>query len=220
MKILALDLAKNKSVSLMNDTQTGEEEYETIRSTPADVERLLQKHRPDRVVLEIGASAGWVHDLAVSMGIAVGVANPNGEAWRWAGVKAKSDRKDVDKMMSLSLMSRLPLVHMPSPQVRQKRALIAYLRNLVDRRTAIKNQIHAILDRQGLSCASGKKTWTQESLKRLAAFVNGGAKVQRAAGQKCSAQPLSTPPNAGCQLRKLLFNSLAHLESLPESLAC
>jgi transposase len=170
MKILALDLAKNKSVSLMNDTETGEVEYETIRSTPADVERLLQQRRPDRVVLEIGASAGWVHDLAVSMVIAVQVANPNGEAWRWTNVKAKSDRKDVDKMMCLSLSNQLPLVHMPSPQVRQRRALIAYLRNIIDRRTAIKNQIHAILDRQGLSCASGKKTWNQENLKRLAAL--------------------------------------------------
>jgi hypothetical protein len=50
--------------------------------------------------------------------------------------------------------------------------------------------------------------------------VNGGVKVRRTAGQKCSAQPLSTPPDAGCQLRKLLFNSLARLASLPESLAC
>jgi transposase len=167
MKILALDLAKSKSVSLMMDTQTGEVEYETVRTVPAEVDALLERRRPDRVVLEIGAAAGWVHDLAVARGIRVQVANPNGEAWRWSGLKVKTDRKDVDKLAHLSSVNQLPLVHMPTPQVRQKRALIAYRHKLVERRTAIKCQIHAILDRQGLSCPGGKKAWTQESLKRL-----------------------------------------------------
>jgi transposase len=167
MKILALDLAKSKSVALDMDTQSGEVEYQTIRTTPAEVQELLRKRRPDRVVLEIGAAAGWVHDLAASMGMAVQVANPNGEAWRWSGLKVKTDRKDVDKLAHLSWVNQLPLVHMPSPQVRQKRALIAYLRKVIQRRTAIQCQIHAILERQGLSCPSGKKTWGQENLKRL-----------------------------------------------------
>ena len=167
MKILALDLAKSKSVALDMDTISGEVEYETIRTTPAEVEELLRKRRPDRVVIEIGASAGWVHDLAVSMGMEVQVANPSGEAWKWSNLKIKSDRKDVDKLGYLSSVNQLPLVHMPSPQVRQRRALIAYRHKLVERRTAIKCQIHAILDRQGLSCPGGKKAWAQESLARL-----------------------------------------------------
>ena len=167
MKILALDLAKSKSVALDMNTRTGEVEYETVRTVPAEVDVLLERRRPDRVVLEIGAAAGWVHDLAVARGIQVQVANPNGEAWRWSGLKVKTDRKDVDKLAYLSSVNQLPLVHMPSPQVRQKRMLIAYRHKLVERRTGIKCQIHAILDRQGLSCASGKKTWNQESLQRL-----------------------------------------------------
>ena len=45
--------------------------------------------RPDRVVIEIGPPAGWVHDLVEALGVQVQVANPNHDAWRWRKVKAK-----------------------------------------------------------------------------------------------------------------------------------
>lgn len=167
MEILALDLAKINSVALMMNTDTGEYQFETIPTTPSAVEELVDRKRPDRLVLEVGAAAGWVHDLGVSRGIEVQVANPNGEAWKWRSIKRKTDRDDAMKLVSLSVMGQLPTVHVPSPEVRQMRAFIGYNQKLVTRRTAIKCQIHAILQRQGLRFPSGKAAWNQESMKRL-----------------------------------------------------
>ena len=56
---------------------------------------------------------------------------------------------------------------MPKTEVRQKRATISYRQSLVERRTAIKNDIRAILDRQGLTMAAGKSGWTQAGMAYL-----------------------------------------------------
>lgn len=167
MKILALDLAKSKSVSLLLDTDVKQEDYRTIPTTPFAVGDLIERTRPDRVVLEVGAAAGWVHDIVLSKSVAVEVANPSGEAWRWCTIKSKTDRKDAYKLAYLSSIGQLPKVHVPVPQVRQKRALIGYYRKLVERRTAIKCQIHAILQRQGLPFVGGKGYWSQQKMAQL-----------------------------------------------------
>jgi transposase len=97
----------------------------------------------------------------------VQVANGNDERWRWKLVKDKSDRKDALKLAQLSEMDSVPTVHVPKPQVRQWRSLIEYRHNLVDRRTAIKNSIRSIYERQGLGLAAGAKAWSKASLEEL-----------------------------------------------------
>ena len=164
MNIMALDLGKYKTVSCTCDTETGELVYRTVKTTPAALESLFAECVVQRVVLEIGPAAGWVGDLAAGGGMAVEVANPNHEGWRWRNVKSKTDRKDAYKLIRLSLMGQLPQVYMPSPGVRQWRSLIAYRQKLIDRRTAIKNGIRSILERQGIAMSSGHAAWTVRGL--------------------------------------------------------
>lgn len=167
MKILSLDLGKFKSVACIYQSQSAEHSFETIPTRAAEVHELLAQHRPDRLVIEIGPAAGWVHDLAVSMDIPVQVANTNHEAWRWKNVKRKTDKDDALKGAQLSAMNQLPTVQLPCSKVRQWRSLISYRWTLVTRRTAIKNHIRSILDRQGLSMPHGKSGWTHKSLYAL-----------------------------------------------------
>lgn len=167
MKILALDLGKSKSVVCLLDTADMKERYVTIRTVPFALVNLLERHRPDRVVLEVGTSAGWVHDVAVEQGYAVEVANPNHEGWRWRNVKRKTDRLDALKLAKLSAAGQLPTVHMPSRAVREHRALIQYRSQLVGRRTRIKNTIRSLVHRQGLSMACGARAWTQKEMATL-----------------------------------------------------
>jgi transposase len=167
MKILALDLGKSKTVACIFDSECGEHRFTKISTRRPDVLKLLSETAWDRVVMEIGPSSGWIHDQAVGLGLKVEVANVNHEAWRWRNVKSKTDRLDALKLARLCSMDQVPPVHMPSPVVRQKRALIEYRAKLVDRQTAIKNSIRAILMQQGLSLAAGKSGWTDKSLKSL-----------------------------------------------------
>ncbi|MEX0774389.1 MAG: transposase [Phycisphaeraceae bacterium] len=165
--ILAIDLGKFKSVACIYAAQTGEHTFGTIPTTPAAMNDLIVDVQPDRVVIEVGPAAGWVKDLCAALAIPIQIANPNTEAWRWKNVKRKTDKDDGLKMARLSAMGQLPTVTLPSRGVRQWRALIAYRHTLVGRRTAIKNNVRSILDRQGLTHACGKSGWTQGAIQVL-----------------------------------------------------
>jgi transposase len=166
MKILALDLGKNKSV-FVDYHVGGERTFGKISTNPHELQKLLQRSAPDRLVIEAGPAAGWVCDLAESMKVPVRVANGNDERWRWKIVKEKSDRKDALKLAQMSEMDCLPTVHVPRASVRQWRALIEYRHGLVSRRTAIKNSIRSIYERQGLNLPSAQRAWTKAAIEEL-----------------------------------------------------
>jgi transposase len=160
MKILALDCGKNKSVALVSYTGNGPKEYSKIPTTPSAIHDLLVEHKPDVFVLEVGSDAGWIWDIASSLEIKTKVANTNDERWNWKKTKKKSDRKDALRMAQMTEMGDLPEVHMPVPRVRQWRSLINYRHSLVDRRTAVKNSIRAMFERQGQRLPPAHKAWT------------------------------------------------------------
>lgn len=164
MKILALDLGKNKSAVCILNTTEMTERYKTIRTTPLEISALLGDESPARVAFEVGTPAGWVYDVAAACGCKVQVANPNHEGWRWRNVKRKSDRLDALKLARLSAAEQLPTVHMPSRSVREHRALIQYRVQLVGRRTRIKNTIRSLVARQGRRMVSGAGAWTRKEL--------------------------------------------------------
>lgn len=58
MKIVAIDLGKFKSVACVYESGTGEHTFTAISTNPGDVRELFSLHRPERVVIEIGAAAG------------------------------------------------------------------------------------------------------------------------------------------------------------------
>ena len=168
MKILALDLGKDKSVGCDCVAENDEHTFTTIRTCPSEVAQLLERTRPDRVVIEIGPLAGWVADIVRSLGIELQVANANHEGWRWRKVKAKTDRLDAHKLARLSAANQLSLVHVPEIGDRQWRGLIAYRQQLVACRTRIKNRIRALLEAQGLKgLRDGKSAWSNISLTHL-----------------------------------------------------
>jgi transposase len=65
------------------------------------------------------------------------------------------------KAARLSAVNQLREVHIPQIEVRQWRALIAYRRHLVGRRTKIKNHIRDLLVREGQILARGSRCWTK-----------------------------------------------------------
>jgi transposase len=171
MKILALDLGKFKSVYCFGiDDQLPE--YGKTATEATSIHDLLLKLAPDRLVIEIGPSAGWVHDLAAALGVQVQTVNTNDERWHWKRVKEKSDRKDALKMFELSRRGDLPLMGMPDAKTRQWRSLIKYRSNLVDRRTSVKNSIRAIFQMQGLLLPKADKAWTVAGLEQISTEAN------------------------------------------------
>lgn len=167
MRILAIDLGKHKSVACDFDTATNEHAFIKLATRPQTLHDLIVEQQPDRVVIEVGNQAGWVKDLCDALGVVSQVANPNHEGWRWKNVKRKTDRDDALKLAKLSAVDQLPLVQLPSRRVRQWRSLIHYRGKLVSRRTAIRNSIRALLDREGLTLPPGRRGWSGPSLEQL-----------------------------------------------------
>jgi transposase len=164
MRILAIDSRRSKAVACDYNSISGKYEYQKVPMSPQAINDLLVLRSPDRVVLEVSPTAGWVYDIGRALGIEVQVANANHEAWRWKNVKRKDDRTDALKLAQLSIMNQLPTVHMPEKKVRQKRSLIHYRQKLIKHRTQVKNNIRSILEREGLSMPEGRTAWTNSYL--------------------------------------------------------
>jgi hypothetical protein len=64
MKILAIDLGKFKSVACVYEATGGAHVFTTISTTPQAMHDLLVRETPARLVIEVGAAARWVQDLA------------------------------------------------------------------------------------------------------------------------------------------------------------
>lgn len=180
MRILAIDLGKRKSVAGLFDTTKEKVVFATVEMTPAAFHKLFTELDPDRVVIEIGPTAGWICDLASELAIPIQVANVNEQAWRWRAVRKKTDRVDTEKLARLSASGDLKTVHVPKPEVRHWREMIEYRKALVNRRTAVKNSIRAILVRRALTMPGGKSGWTKKALVELQALADGGDELWRA----------------------------------------
>lgn len=170
MTILALDLGKFNSVACVFSTRTQKPlRYQSLTTSPQTLHDLIVQVQPQRVVFETCSIAGWVHDLCESLNIPeVQIANPNGEAWKWKNVKRKTDKDDALKLATMSAMQTLPVVWMPAPQGRQLRRFVLHRSQIVQRCTAMKNEIRAILSQQGLeSPPAGKAGWTLKILEQL-----------------------------------------------------
>ena len=134
MTILGIDMGWSKSVSCLIDSASNQRRYETIGTNRASFEALITRLHPDRVVIEAGPMAGWVHDLCRRLKQELLVLNTNDEAWQWSKVKRKSDRRDALKIARMAMLDGISrAVHVPEHAVRQWRQLIAY-------RTKVKRQ--------------------------------------------------------------------------------
>ncbi len=160
MRILAIDLGKNKSVACIYDAESDVARFQRLPTGIPAIQTVLRAHRPDRVVIEICPAAGWVGDLVLAEGLELQIANTSAPAWRWSNTKRKTDRDDALRLAQLSAVNQLPQVPMTDRATRQWRALIRYRHHLVRRRTQIRNRIRALFDREGIVLPKARLCWT------------------------------------------------------------
>ena len=107
MRILALDLGKQKTAAFVLDRGSDEQRHLTVKTTSTALHDLIVEVSPHRVVFEICPIAGWLSDLVRVMEIELQVVNVAHDAWRWRNVRTKSDRLDAVKLAELSLVDQL-----------------------------------------------------------------------------------------------------------------
>jgi len=164
MTILAIDLGKGNSVACVYEAGSDAHRFVRFETTPTDLRRLVYRIRPERVVIEVCPSAGWVVDLVRGMGIAVQIVHGNHDGWRWRNVKRKTDRDDALKLARLSAMNQVSEVYVPLRRVRQWRSLIQARQSVVKRLRRTKNRIRSILEREAVAWPAEHKGWTRGRL--------------------------------------------------------
>lgn len=159
MKILALDLGKFKTMCCFFDTKTRKYEFLTAATDRSYLATVFKTNKVDLVVMEACGPSGWIHDLAVGLGLRTLVCSTNEDAWKWSNVKRKTDKDDALKLARMAAMNELKAVHMPSEAHREFRSLVKYRKTLDQRVTKMKNTIRAWFVNHGLSIDSGEKAW-------------------------------------------------------------
>lgn len=170
MKILGIDLGKYKSVACLFNTDDNTTLFFTYQTQPEELKKLLGQTQPELIVMEACAVTGWSHDVCVTEGFKVLVANPSQEAWSWKHVKRKTDKDDALKLAKLAALGQIVPVYVPSAESRQYRQLVKYRKRVVGQVTRVQNQIRAIFVHQGIAIPKGNQAWTIEGLKKLSEY--------------------------------------------------
>ena len=160
-KYIGLDINDNKTVACV--VQKGKKDmYATFKTDILQMKNFLQTQRSNgedlHLTFEIGGQAGYRYDHLIEHVRDITVSNPSKMTWIYRTAK-KNDRIDARKQAVLLSIGEVPMVHIPTRQIRQWRITIQHRRKTVEKITAIKNRIRALLKSNGFVKAIHKGSW-------------------------------------------------------------
>jgi transposase len=170
MRIIGCDLHASQQTIAMLDCESGEVVEQTLKHE-GDTVRAFYASLPRPVIVGIEAtgSMGWFLRLMTELDITCHVGHP--AAIRRAETRRqKHDRRDAALILDLLAHDRFPTIWMPSPEVRDLRALLLHRHQWVRMRTRVMNALqglalaHGIRRRAGLWSREGQATLTTLSL--------------------------------------------------------
>jgi transposase len=114
------------------------------------------------VVIEATYGWYWAVDLLQGLGATVHLANP--KALNWGDRRVKNDVVDATDLADMLRLGRLPEAWIAPPAIRQLRELVRYRARLVQLRSGLKAQVHAVMAKEGVLperldvfCAAGQR---------------------------------------------------------------
>lgn len=122
---------------------------------------LAQIQVPYQVCFEASCGYGHLYDRLKERAARVVVAHP-GHLRLIFRAKKKNDRVDAEKLAKLLYLDEVPGVYVPSVDIRSWRSMIEQRQGLLNERTAVKNQLRALLRSEGIAAPKG--LWTKKGL--------------------------------------------------------
>src|SRR5205807_3406755 len=151
---------KRSSLCILNEDGKVVKQEQVNGPWPRVVDRLAKLDQPFRLCFEASCGYGYLYDRIAKLPMAsqVTVAHP-GQLRLIFKSKRKCDRVDALKIAKLLYLDEVPRVHVPNLDVRGWRKLIEFRQTLLGRRTAVKNQVRAMLRGNGIPAARWQ--WTK-----------------------------------------------------------
>jgi len=164
-KYIGFDIDSKKVVACV--VEKGKmERFTTMSSELYSMIKYLKAQKADgsrvHLVFEISGQAGFLYDALCDYADSVTVANPSKMTWIYRTAK-KNDRMDARKMAVLLSIGEIPSVYMPSREVRQWRQTILHRKGIVQKITAVKNSIRALLKSKGFCSPCHKGSWWKKA---------------------------------------------------------
>ena len=100
------------------------------------------------VVIEATYGWYWAVDLLADAGFSVHLAHPSGNDW--GNRRVKNDERDARDLADLLRLGRLAEAWIAPPAVREARELVCYRARLVQLRSGLKAQVHAVMAKEGV----------------------------------------------------------------------
>ncbi len=100
------------------------------------------------VVLEATFGWYWAADVLQQLGARVHLAHPLGNAW--GNRRVKNDERDANDLVDLLRLGRLAEAWIAPPAIRELRELVRYRLKVVQLRSGLKAQVHAVMGKNGV----------------------------------------------------------------------
>ena len=100
------------------------------------------------VVIEATYGWYWAVDLLQDLGAVVHLANPR--ALNWGDRRVKNDVNDATDLADMLRLNRLAEAWIAPPALRELRELVRYRAKLVQLRSGLKAQVHAVMAKEGV----------------------------------------------------------------------
>jgi transposase len=148
-RYVGIDLHRRRSVIYAMDA-AGEQVFcERINNEPVRVLEIVSRAGVyAEVVIEATYGWYWAVDLLRDAGFSVHLAHPSGNDW--GNRRVKNDERDARDLADVLRLGRLAEAWIAPPAVREARELVRYRARLVQLRSGLKAQVHAVMAKEGV----------------------------------------------------------------------
>jgi transposase len=148
-RYVGIDLHRRRSVIYAMDAQGDRLFCERIANDPWRLLEVVSAvGETAEVVIEATYGWYWAVDVLRDAGFSVHLAHPSGNDW--GNRRVKNDERDARDLADLLRLGRLAEAWIAPPAVRQARELVRYRAKLVQLRSGLKAQVHAVMAKEGV----------------------------------------------------------------------
>lgn len=171
MLIIGLDYHPSFQYIAFVETDTGECGERRLQH-PDEAQQFYRELHHQGIQVRIGMEASghsrWFERLITELGFELLIADPAQVRARQVR-KHKTDRQDAELLLRLTMKDELPRIWVPSRDNRDLRQLLWHRHRLVQMRTRVVNQLHAVALNEGLQ--RKKSLWRSPGRTELESLV-------------------------------------------------
>jgi transposase len=160
---VGIDFHRRRSVIVRLSSSGERLAIERVNNDPFELCAVMaEAGESPQVVIEATYGWYWAVDLLQDLGATVHLASP--KSLNWGERRVKNDVADATDLADMLRLGRLPEAWIAPPALRELRELVRYRVKLVQLRSGLKAQVHAVMAKEGVLpknvdvfCAAGQR---------------------------------------------------------------